>query len=233
MAIALVQHPFLSAGGPGGQTVITLTLTQAMTAGNGAFVGIGASPSANTVTSVTDNAGNSYSQVTGCYSTFGPGGGVTDIWFCFPIVGAATTVTANFSIATNAGASSCAIGVIEYSGVSASPIEAAGQLSNAAPVGTANPGPSLTIGNAGDVLVAFNNPAGLINSVTAPWVAENTLPSSFAQADYLPGATGTYNVSFTSNGAGNGYASSTIAVKPQGASVGASTTNIALTGAGF
>jgi hypothetical protein len=233
MAIALVQHPFISAPGPGGQTSLTLTLTQATTVGNGVFVGIGASPSANTVTSVTDSAGNTYSQVTGCYSTFGPGGGITDIWFCFPIVSASTTVTANFSIATNAGAASCAIGVIEYSGVAASPIEVAGQLSNAAPAGTANPGPSLTIANSGDVLVAFNNPANLINSVNAPWVAENALAAAFAQADYLPGATGTYNVTFNSNAAGAGYASSAIAVKPQGASVGASTTRTILTGAGF
>jgi hypothetical protein len=231
MAIALIQHPFVAAGGPGGQTSITLTLTQATGTGNGLFVGVGASPGPNTVTSVTDNAGNSYSQVTGCYSTFSPGG-ISDIWFCFPSISGATTVTANFSQATNAGGASCALGLIEYSGVSSSTIEAAGQLSNAAPVGTSNPGPSLTIGNTGDVLIAFNNPANLINSVTAPWVSENTLPSSFAQADYLPGATGTFNVTFTSNTSGAGYASSSIAVRALGASVGGSTTRTALTKAG-
>jgi hypothetical protein len=232
MAIVLVQHPFLEAGGAGGQTSLTLTLTQATTIGNGLFVGVGASPETNTVTSVTDNVGNSYSQVTGCYSTFSPGG-ISDIWFCYPVTAGATTLTANFSQATNAGSASCALGLIEYSGVSPSPIEAAGQLSNAAPAGTVDPGPSLTILNAGDILVAFCNPANLINSVNAPWTAENALPNGFAQADYLPGATGTYNVTFNSNTSGGGYASSSIAIRAQGATVGISTTRILKLGVGM
>ena len=125
MAITRIQHPYVTAGGPGSQTSLTLTLTQATGTGNGLFVGIGASPTANTVTSVTDNAGNSYSQVTGAASSFGPGGGMTDIWFCYPSIAGATTVTANFSTTTNAGAASCAVGLIEYSGVASPPIEVA------------------------------------------------------------------------------------------------------------
>jgi hypothetical protein len=227
MAIALVQNPYVN--GPGSLTTWNISLTQATGSGNLLAVVLTYYPvSANTVTSMTDNAtggSNTYTQVPGAFGLTGtPPAGTTDIWYCPNCKSGATTLTITFSATVTFQQG----GLLEYSGVAlSSPIDVAGVVTQQ--TGATTSGPNLTITNAGDVLVAVCNVGNTVTGVNAPWVSEGNPNNQSAVAQYLPGATGTYSPTFT--GVSGGYCVSAAAFFP--ASTGNFTTRRSLTRVGM
>jgi hypothetical protein len=104
-------------------------------------------------------------------------------------------------------------GVLEYSGAALSnPIDVSGVVTLGSAAATTLTGPTLTTTNSGDVVVAVCNVVNQVTAVTAPFVSEGNPNNESADADYLPGATGSYTPTFT--GTANGYCVSAAAFFP-------------------
>jgi len=193
MAIAKVQVNYASPGGGSPFTNPTSVTISASGAGNLLVAGILAEGNYFTISSITDNVGNTYIPVPNVQSvsTHIIGAVWTDIWYCAGAKAGATTVTFTFSETTTGGF----VYVIEYSGVAhTNAIDASGHL----PFNTfgAWNGQPITISNAGSVIltsitgIQFATP-----NVNAPFVDDATLLGYVP--DYLPGATGTYQPTWT------------------------------------
>jgi hypothetical protein len=86
-------------------------------------------------------------------------------------------------------------GVLEYSGAALSnPIDVSGVVTLGSAAATTLTGPTLTTTNSGDVVVAVCNVVNQVTAVTAPFVSEGNPNNESADADYLPGATGSYTL---------------------------------------
>jgi hypothetical protein len=144
------------------------------------------------VTSITDNAGNTYTRITGTSGV--PSFPVTDFWYSNNSFAGATSVVIN--VTPGSGGFTEAL-VVEFSGVSTtSPIGTSGEYSDGSDP-TPRDGPSLTISNASDLLVC----TGIDTAVNAPWSVIQSIssPASFLVTKYAPGTPGTYNAVFPNN----------------------------------
>jgi len=158
----------------------------------------GAANTATTISSMTDNVGNSYVEAGAAKSIDSSGGSVSDLWYAKNTVAGATTITLTPSASvTNAG-----VVVWEFSGVNQSaPLDGAAvlnsQAANATPTGAtvtttasadvvislitvANNVTGIASGNAftNDSLLKGNGWAHLISSSAGPYAAQwNQSPS--------------------------------------------------------
>jgi hypothetical protein len=168
----------ISASGPGNLLVVLPSLEVSTT----------------TVTSITDNAGNTYSQVPNARASEENGSSIwSDIWYAPNTIAGATTVTINFS----ANATGGRVAVIEYSGVkTSSPIDVSGHVNGS--TSTSVVGPALTITNNGSMLVTFSGGATVSSPmVNAPWSDVITQSGYGSIGQYLPGMVGTYSATWT------------------------------------
>jgi hypothetical protein len=138
-----------------------------------------------TVTSLTDNVGNSYTLIPGTTSNFTTVDTV-EMHICNPCLSGATTITANFSGTVGQPE----MFVVEFSGVSpTSPISSTGVLNNQT---GAIVTPSLTTTTTESFLYAVPGGSGNINMINSPW-ATLSLPGGTSADDYYaPGAVGTF-----------------------------------------
>jgi hypothetical protein len=180
MAITLVQHTSIFGATPPVHIPIA-----ASGSGNVILVFIHGG-----TTSVSDNIGNTYIDLG--LNTSGTAG---HAWYTYNSIPGATSVILTGGGSTDAW-------VLEYSGVATiSPVDTTGLISTASGIVK---GPSLTNNYSGSVLVSFflrGNPSG-ITGVQSPWSAVSidtniSFDGSFGVADYLPGATGTFQAIFT------------------------------------
>jgi hypothetical protein len=185
-AITLIQHPdSICNSGNQSMTVTALGLHHLVVVVTGSYGGL--SGHTSTVTDNSVGGSNFYQHVVSAPDSNQPS--QIEIWYSTTTVSGATTVSE-----TNTDSSSC-IEVLEYSGTlisSLSPVDVSNHLDSQA---AASPvvGPNLTITNSGDVLIEADTTSG-ITSVSSPWINEDA--ANFLAADYLPGTTGTYHVTW-------------------------------------
>jgi hypothetical protein len=196
--------------------------TNPSTAGNTLIVRLVArNASAFTITGVTDDAGNTYTNLSSANSTeVGDGtNGAEQIWYVTNCLAG----TLNVTIHASAFISGFQGLVQEYSGINnATPVETSNAASGVVVGGSTITTPSITIANGGDLLVAIGDlTAGLPTAVSAPWTGETGNWGAIRDfATYLaPGSTGSFSATFTGGAAGHG-ATSIAAFQP--ASVGPS-----------
>jgi hypothetical protein len=167
-----------------------------------------------TVTSITDNAGNTYAQASGAYATNFQT--TTDIWYAKNSVAGATTVTFNSTPAPSFNEGVCTI--VEYSGVDTiTPIDAIGSTINGGAFTTPAFTAPIINNNSNSVIlsavdVSDNTITGVANG---SWVE---LPSVTPIVDHViveffPGATGTFSTNCTPS-VSNRFSSSSIAFQP-------------------
>ena len=220
MAIALVQHPYVS--GAGTLTSWPIALTQATGSGNLLAVMLTYYPvssAASIISGITDNAtggSNVYAFVPGTFGLTNSGfpAGVSEIWYCPNCRSGATTITVAFSstITFEQG------GLLEYSGAAlGGALDVAGVVSIGGTGVTTFTGPTLTIHGSGDVITAVCNPVSTVTAVSAPFVSEGNVNNSSAMSQYLPGAIGSYTPTFT--GTTGGFSISAAAFFPTAGSV--------------
>lgn len=142
-----------------------------------------------TVSTVVDNAGNSYAVVAGAQGVSGTNL-IANSWYVNNCNSGATLVTVTLS----GGASSGKIYVVEYSGVSSSsPFDSSGGTGN--PSGTCI-SPTLFTSTTEDVLVTASIPGSAnYTSVTAPWTTVEA-SNSGALGEYFSGSGGSSNTIF-------------------------------------
>ena len=210
MAITLVQgnynEIFTSAS-------LAIGYTSPTTVGNFLVVLLGWQDAVD-VTSVVDDAGNTYTRATGAYARATDGGWnqSTDIYYCENSAGIANTVT--ITMTGSAGAINAAIQ--EYSGVKAS-----GSLDTTVPAtGGGNViGGSITPSLAGEILfcVAGEGQYVLSGTVDSPWTQiQNSTNDGFGTAGYINPPLSATACHFNPTGATSpfDFASSTASFKP-------------------
>jgi len=158
-----------------------------------AFQMVASSP----VATVSDDSGsNVYTPVPGVYSTDAVyTNNAQDIWYCAGSPASATTIT----VSLTSGSGVIGVAVYEYAGAAtSSPVDVAGNLQTLNGGHTTMDGPSLTTTNAGDVIVnsmiTGNNVTG-VNSPFTDFLGTSNVACGIA--DYIPGAIGTYQATFT------------------------------------
>jgi len=157
------------------------------TAGNTLIV-LPGMPDGTTVTSVTDNIGNSWVQVPNAYSTSAGDGFAVDIWYCANCAGGVTTVTAHFP----ASASFAGLIAYEVSGITTtSPLDLGAHVSEAAVSGGNCNGPSVTTSST-DFLIAAGDADHGFSGVSIPWVFGDEAQEGYV----LNAAPGTYQPIF-------------------------------------
>lgn len=186
----------------------TVTLKSSFVAGNCVVVFVTGNGNSG-VTSITDNtSGGSNTYVNAnIKSTVTTPSGNVEVWYSTNVAAGATTVTIN---TTNTGPQ---VWIYELSGVvtGQNPFDVTGVTNNGAST-TTPAGPSLTTTNTNDYLIETCAFGGTLTGVNSPWTSQ-TVISGNDSASYAPGATGTYNATFTS-GAANAFCSTGVAVLP-------------------
>ena len=163
MAIIFVQN--VTRVSPSAATTQATTITSS-TAGNLLAIccnGYTVGASTKTVTSVTDNLGQTWVQVPSARSTMSTYY-FNDIWYFPNTAAGVTSVTITLSSSTK-----CDTSVYEFSGVKTiSPVDVSGATSNAAPAAAAK-STALTTAASGDVIIAMMNNDNTITSVNSPY----------------------------------------------------------------
>lgn len=199
MAIAIANQ---TSGGFG--TSPTVLAIPSTAAGNllsvlvGLYIG-----SPGTLTGVTDDAGNTYTQAAGARGTDSAASTATDIWECPLCLAGATAVTITFT-----GDFLGMLTVYELAGADTSPFDAAGNVSNG-PSTTAAVSVPLTTSGAGIILTVIDKDPN-VASVNAPY----TLDSGSGHTAYhvTSGAVTSEAATFNLSGADT-YCSSSVAYK--------------------
>ena len=181
MSIALVQTVKV-VNGAANPVVVSIASTGA---GNFIIVLLESTPQTNTITGITDDAGNNYIQVPGAQATQNLGiTELTDIWYAFNSNSGATSVTINY--ATGNGRM---VIIEEWSGIKqTSPLDTSGHLNNQVVAPGNGVGPSLTTSENEELLLAVAsniNDGGAITSVDAPWTIVKSTPSADNETAYL------------------------------------------------
>jgi len=192
MAIAFIQEADNGSGTTSSSTSVTITSS---TFGSLLVVAVYKN-NGTTISSITDNIGNTYTQVPGAHAVGSPAPDTTDIWYSANSLSGVTSVTVNFG-------STCfnVPYILEYSGVATtSPIDVAGNIS-AGSTGGGNPtGPSLTTTQDGDLIIALCSAHGIgIGGVNSPFTLRSNTDGE-AVADYIGPVAGTYQAIFTPTG---------------------------------
>ena len=210
-AISLVH---VTSCGP--QTFPASTCTIPATgSGNLIVVGWQAGGSVNTsvtLSSVTDNAGNTYAEAGAARSVDTASGSVADVWYAGNSVSGATTLTITpSSPITNGGAV-----IWEFAGADLSaPLDQTAILNSQAP-NVAPTGAAVTTTTGADVVISLaavaNNVTGILSGNT--FVSDSALKGN-GWAHLITSAAGTYAAQWNQSPAGT-YASSTAAFKAAG-----------------
>ncbi len=164
-----------------------------------------------TLSSVTDNAGNTYAEAGAALSVDTAAGSVADLWYAGNSVSGATTLTITpSSPVTNGGAV-----VWEFSGADLSaPLDQTAilnsQSANAAPIGAA-----VTTNAGADVVISLAAVAGNVTGISANTFVSDSALQGNGWAHFITSAAGTYAAQWNQSPAGT-YASSTAAFKAAG-----------------
>lgn len=154
------------------------------------------------VTSITDTAGNVYTQVPGAFIS-GGGSFWVDIWIAVNSIAGATSISCS-------GASPMAGGqyfVMEYSGaMTSNPVETAAFVPNT--TGTPS-GPALTTASTSSMLISNVLPfSSSLGAVNAPW-ADVITGADDSISQLAPGAAGTYTATYSGS---QGYTSNGVSI---------------------
>lgn len=152
-----------NASGTGTSQNTTITASQS---GSLIIVGISASDASNTVSSVTDNKSQTYSQVSSARASDSTLNRFSDIWYFPNSTSGVTTITVNF---TNSSASTIVSQVMEVANmVTSSPVDAHASASNIASSTTIVSGNVTTTANNDFIFVMLGNTGGPA-SVNSPY----------------------------------------------------------------
>ena len=194
-----------STGGTGGASSFTLSGLTATSAGNLIVVPFSCGPSSVTITGVTDNKSQVYTQVPSARATDSTTNKMTDIWYFSNTASGVTSITVTLSGASNS--SQYDFEEIEVSGLkTSSPVDVSGNVSNGAS-GTSLVTAALTTTAANDyILTILQDGTSTILSVASPYASPD---SSGATAFYNPATIVTSNsATYTITPASNYCASS-------------------------
>ena len=175
-------------------------------------VGFEGNRAADAITSISDNAGNSYVHAGNAASSDSVSNLMADIWYAANSLPGGTTITINITPSGNTGTAT----IWEFSGVSTtSPLDQTATLSNQSASSTPS-GASVTTTGASEVIISVavvqNNVTGI--STGNPFTNDETLNGN-GFAHLITSSTGTYTPQWTQNAAGT-YASSTVSFKAAG-----------------
>lgn len=153
-------------GASGSSYSITLAATKS---GSLIAVGISGTISSITVTGVTDNKSQTYSQVSGARATDSGSNYFTDIWYFANSASGVTTITVSLSGSTASGGATA----IEVVGINTtSPVDASAAVNNIASTSTPVSGNITTTQNNGLIFVVLSDNTGA-NSVASPYTLVN------------------------------------------------------------
>ena len=186
----------IPATGSGHLVVVGLELVRGVTTGT-------------TISSVTDNAGNIYSEAGSAWATDSNTGAITDIWYANNTTAGATSVT----ITPSAGVSSAGAVFWEFSGVSTtSPLDQTVALSSQSATSTPSGG-SVTTSATSDAIVSIVDVQNCVTGVLAgnSFTSDSTLFCN-GWAHLITSAAGTYSAQWSESPAGT-YAASTASFK--------------------
>jgi hypothetical protein len=179
---------------------------------------------AATIASVTDNAGNTYSECPGSRAVDANANDMGDVWYAENSIAGATavTITPNPSSATGTAV------IWEYSGVAAySPLDQTGVL-NSQPATTTPSGAPLTTAVSNELIISIGWVQGAVSSILSgnPFTNDSTATED-GWAHYIASTPGTYSAQWNSN-LGT-YGSSSVSFRP--AAVGGSACDLNKDGA--
>jgi hypothetical protein len=214
--LGLTQAPAISlvnVTSCGPQTFPTATCTIPAT-GSGHLIvvgwqaGGGVSPSLS-IGSVTDNAGNSYTEAGAARAVDSAVGSVVDFWYAPNSTAGATTVTITpTALTTNGGAV-----IWEFAGADlSSPLDQTAVLSNQAATGTPS-APAVTIGSAGEAIISLAAVAGDVTGISSgnAFIGDSSIKGN-GWAHLMASSAGTYAAKWNQVPAGT-YAGSTVSFK--------------------
>jgi hypothetical protein len=165
-----------------------------------------------TISSVTDNAGNTYAEAGAARSVDTVAGSVADIWYAMNSVAGATTLTVTPSSSiTNGGAV-----ILEFAGADLlDPLDQTAILNSQAASTTPSGAPVTTSAGA-DVVVSLAATADTVTGISSgnSFVGDSAIKGN-GWAHLITSSAGTYAAQWTQNPAGT-YASSTVAFKAAG-----------------
>ncbi len=164
-----------------------------------------------TVTSITDNVGNTYVEAGAARSTYAPKSNccVVDIWYAKNSVAGATSIT----ITPSGSMSNSAAVIWEFSGAdSTAPLDQTAVL-NSQPTTTAVAGAAVTITSATEVVISLAEVANSVTGIVSgnPFINDATTFED-GWAHLITSSTGTYSAEWTQSPSGT-YASSTASFK--------------------
>jgi hypothetical protein len=214
--LGLTQAPAISlvnVTSCGPQTFPTATCTIPAT-GSGHLIvvgwqaGGGVSPSLS-IGSVTDNAGNSYTEAGAARAVDSAVGSVVDLWYAPNSTAGATTVTITpTALTTNGGAV-----IWEFAGADlSSPLDQTAVLSNQAATSTPS-APAVTIGSAGEAVISLAAVAGDVTGISSgnAFIGDSSIKGN-GWAHLMASSAGTYAAKWNQVPAGT-YAGSTVSFK--------------------
>lgn len=187
----------------------------ATAAGNLLVVGWEIGGGVNTATgisSISDNAGNSYAEAGAAKSIDAVAGSAIDIWYSKNIAAGATSIT----VTPSASVTGAGIVVWEFSGADASvPLDTTTVLNSQTASATPQSA-SVTTSAGGDVVIALVAVSGNVAGIAAgnPFTNDSLLKGN-GWAHLIASAQGTYAAQWTQSPSGT-YASSTVAFKAAG-----------------
>lgn len=211
--ISLVNHTVFAEGGIGAIHTFSISAT-----GSGHLVVLGIGFSQNgggtiVVSSVTDNAGNSYAAVPGSFSRNGSNG-TSDIWYAKNSAAGATSITVTFNATVDTY-----LVLYEFSGVNTStPVDTGTGSSGNTGLGSAIQTSAITPALSNELLISilFTNNAES-SSVNAPWTGFEAVlgsgRSSFV-AYYINPPVSSQQATVNTDNVGGQYTSSSAAFKP-------------------
>jgi trimeric autotransporter adhesin len=164
-----------------------------------------------TVSSVTDNAGNTYAEAGAALSVDSAAGSVADIWYARNSISGATTLVITPSSPITSGSAV----IWEFSGADLlAPLDQTAVLDSQA-ASAAPPGAAVTTSAASDVVISLAV-AGNVTAILPPntFVSDSTVQGN-GWAHLITSSAGTYGALWNQSAAGT-YASSTAAFKAAG-----------------
>jgi hypothetical protein len=169
----------------------------------------GGSNTSNTISSVTDGAGNVYAEAGAARSIDASASTLIDIWYAKNSIAGATTLTVNPNISVpHAG-----VVIWEFSGASlTAPLDATAVLNSQAATTTPT-GASVTATAANDVIVSIAEVANAVTGITSgnTFTNDSTIMSN-GWAHLIASSSGAYAAKWNQNPSGT-YTSSTAAFK--------------------
>ena len=170
------------------QTLVTVTYTQAQTAGNLNVVVVGWNDSTAQINSVTDSRGNAYVLAVG--PTVQSGTATQAIYYAKNI-GAAAANSNTVTVTFNTGAAYPDVRIAEYSGIDpTTPVDAVAAAQGS---GASSNSGLVTTGNANDLLVGANLVQSTSTTAGAGYTSRVITPDGDILEDRIVSATGSYS----------------------------------------